>query len=191
MMENWIIYMVKAACCLTVFYLCYSLLFRRRSFYQLNRFYLMYASILSFIIPLLELPEKALPQLGASMPGKTDLATEKVAGGESQFIHWISQPIQSKVPELMLSWADLLVGIYWVGVVFMTVKFLLKLIRLVRIYRNSRKTKIDGQTMRLTRELPTSSFFHLLFWNDKNNYSPEAANWIVKHERIHARHGTV
>jgi len=63
-MEAFIFYQIKSACCLGLFSLVYLLLIRNLTFYRLNRFYLLSAMILSFVIPAVTIRMPAADRAG-------------------------------------------------------------------------------------------------------------------------------
>src|SRR5205085_10487510 len=56
------LYLIESGTCLLVFYLLYSLLLKRENCFQYNRFYILLMPLLSFIIPLIELPFLQQPE---------------------------------------------------------------------------------------------------------------------------------
>lgn len=58
-MENWITYIMECAICLALLYLPFRILLRTETFFQYNRYVLLVISILSFILPLIHIPEIA------------------------------------------------------------------------------------------------------------------------------------
>lgn len=50
--ESFLMYNLKVAVCLVVFYLFYKILLSRETFHKLNRFLLIFGSLSAFIIPL-------------------------------------------------------------------------------------------------------------------------------------------
>ena len=56
-MENWMTYIVECALCLALLYLPFWGLLRKETFFRFNRYALLAISILSFILPLINIPE--------------------------------------------------------------------------------------------------------------------------------------
>lgn len=54
-MNNFIIYSIEIAICLTLFYAVYWLFLRKETFFKLNRVYLIFSVVLAFLIPLLNI----------------------------------------------------------------------------------------------------------------------------------------
>ena len=60
-MENWITYIMECAICLALLYLPFGTLLRKETFFQYNRYALLAISVLSFILPLISIPEITAP----------------------------------------------------------------------------------------------------------------------------------
>ena len=56
-MENWITYIIECAVCLALLYLPFWGLLRKETFFQYNRYALLAISMLSFLLPLISIPE--------------------------------------------------------------------------------------------------------------------------------------
>lgn len=54
-MGVFLVYILKSAVCLAVFYLFYRLLLSRETFWRFNRFLLLSLLVLSFVLPLIHL----------------------------------------------------------------------------------------------------------------------------------------
>ena len=55
-MNTIIIYLIQSAVCLASLYLIYWFFFRRDTFFTANRFYLIASILLSFVLPMFEIP---------------------------------------------------------------------------------------------------------------------------------------
>ena len=53
---SWLIYLLEVACCHFLFWLVYRLFFQKLSSFHWNRMYLVATVVLSFLIPVLEIP---------------------------------------------------------------------------------------------------------------------------------------
>ena len=60
-MENWITYIAECAFCLALLYLPFWGLLRKDTFFQFNRYALLAITALSFILPLISIPEITTP----------------------------------------------------------------------------------------------------------------------------------
>ena len=56
-MENWIIYIAECALCLALLYLPFWGLLKKETFFQYNRYVLLAITALSFLLPLISIPE--------------------------------------------------------------------------------------------------------------------------------------
>src|SRR6185437_7312664 len=125
---TWWQYLMLVNIYLLLFYGFYVLLLSRETFFHLNRVYLVAATLLSFFIPLIQ-----------SDWVKNLFITQKV-----QYTIY-SSPIliyQFKaIPETNISIGQVLLCIYLGGVVFLTARFVWRLIALRRLLRQSQLTE--------------------------------------------------
>mgnify|MGYP003482641266 FL=1 len=56
-MENWITYIAECALCLALLYLPFWGLLKKETFFQYNRYVLLAITALSFLLPLISIPE--------------------------------------------------------------------------------------------------------------------------------------
>ena len=92
-MDNFIIYILQVAVCQVAFYLLFHFALKNHSFFQANRVYLLFTTIISFIIPLLsfEVWQSGIKNeivgfdfaLITAMPG---LATPQFTGAEQEIV---------------------------------------------------------------------------------------------------------
>lgn len=167
---NIALYFIKANIFLLAFALIYQAFLRRETFFQLNRFYLIAAGVLSLVIPLFEIESIS------AVAGNLVLELPEFMVGSSDVVATSSS----------FSWTIVLQGIYMVGALFVAFQIVKGLLQ-VRALRNKYPARRqDDVVMVQTRgELPTFSFFHYLFWGSED--STEEAASIMKHELVHIR----
>ena len=117
-MENWITYIMECAFCLALLYLPFWGLLRKETFFQYNRYALLAITILSFLLPLISIPE-ITSQLGHSETLSIQLDE-------------INVMISGKVLLEDISWKTILSVIYLSGAVVCMIYKMTDLIRLVR-----------------------------------------------------------
>src|SRR5690606_30275541 len=104
-MPDSILYLLKANFAIILFYLGYRLLLRKLTFYRLNRFYLLFALLFSFVYPLVNLADLfAAP-------------VQEFPGGVVYFI-----PDWEQVPAASFNGWPLLVGVVAVGAVWIAAR---------------------------------------------------------------------
>ena len=117
-MENWITYIAECALCLALLYLPFWGLLRKETFFQYNRFVLLAITVLSFILPWINIPE----------------ITSQLAPSETISIQLeeINVMISGKVLSENISWKTILAIIYLLGAVTCLLYKMIDLVRLIR-----------------------------------------------------------
>jgi hypothetical protein len=164
-MMNWLYYLLEANLYLALFYGCYHLLFHKETFYSINRYFLIGATLLAFALPLLQIgylnrffqPEYDSLPTGAASP---------IADEGSDLI------------KLGIS------SLYWLVAMFFSLKLLRDLYQIIALSRTTKRHH-DGQVIHIELEKGKSafSFFNLLFI-PANVAGKET---ILKHEMVHIR----
>lgn len=170
-MNEILLYLSKASCCLLVLYLIYRWLFHRETFFMINRFYLLIIPLVSLVIPLI-----SLPGFGHSTTGVFRQALDPVV---------IIPGISARMIETDQSVQTILLIILLTG----TLLFIFRLgVQLIQISRLSRQgsTRYHG-SLKLTKVegLRSSfSFFNRIFvpasLTDKGVY-----RIMFLHEKVH------
>ena len=117
-MENWITYIAECAFCLALLYLPFWGLLRKDTFFQFNRYALLAITALSFILPLISIPEITTP-----------LAENEILSIQLDEINVI---VNGKVGFENISWQMFLSIVYLSGVVACLLYKMYDLIRLAR-----------------------------------------------------------
>ena len=117
-MENWITYIAECGLCLALLYLPFWGLLRKDTFFQFNRFVLLAITVLSFILPWINIPE----------------ITSQLAPSETISIQLeeINVMISGKVLSENISWKTILAIIYLSGAVTCLLYKMIDLVRLIR-----------------------------------------------------------
>lgn len=176
-MKQMVFYLLQVMLCSGILYGYYILALRNKRFHQYNRFYLLFAVVLSFVIPLLEFK----------------LTPNEITGVDYQVLQNIL--IKSYRPADTISLQQQLSN--WllnnaVMVVYVTVAALV-LSRFVyavyKLYKTKKKYKAERlQQVQLfrTQEPGTPySFFNWLFWDSRIALESEKGKQIFKHELYH------
>jgi hypothetical protein len=181
-------YILYTALILTACFAFYKLLLQKETFFHLNRFVLLGCMILTFILPLLPVPqqlslrkeaaEKQIP-LAKATAGKSQ--TAELKGTQVQEV-FAEQAKQTFDMDLLLQW---LVYLYWFGVLLFGVNFLMQ--ACVLFYRAYSLSAIqDGKfrIVEITGDKAPCSFANNIFINPEK-YEWETYNQILLHEKIH------
>ena len=117
-MENWITYIAECALCLALLYLPFWGLLRKDTFFQFNRFVLLAITVLSFILPWINIPE----------------ITSQLAPSETISIQLeeINVMVSGKALSESISWKTILSAIYLTGLVVCLLYKIYDLIQLLR-----------------------------------------------------------
>jgi len=169
-----IIYFIKSALGMGIFFLAYILIIKKQRDFRFNRYYLIFSTVLAAIIPLIN-PEIATAHFQNPINQITGIPLQEVIIGQA------SGPALSSG----LTWKNLLYAIYWIGLIFMTGRFILSLFQLYNLIKKSENKNEDKLKIIFPKEkLPVFSFFHWIFIN-KDLYENQGARSILQHEKIH------
>lgn len=120
-MENFILYLLQSAGTLALFYLLYHVALRGETHFLLNRIYFLLTGLASLLLPL----AKANIFVTAAMPANTMIFLDTVLINGSD----VQQIAQQHVGIFQI-----ITGIYLFGVVFLSLRFVIKMVQLFRAY---------------------------------------------------------
>ncbi len=164
-------YFLQVNICLGIFALLYNLLLARESFLQTNRVFLLAAIGLSFVLPLLR-PEGL--GLLVSTPGEYVLQSVVLPDSKADSVGW--------------TLLDLLKALYWTGLVVFGLRFAHDLFRIASLrFRFGAHQQAEFTLVRTHGEMPTFSFFSMLFWDDNVPLQGSERLSILDHELTHIR----
>ena len=163
-----------------VLILAYWFFLRKERQHALMRFYLLGASVLALIIPLLKLPKLFYSQQPievVAIPLPLDGAVVNAAS-------------LTPADDVSLWSIDLLLWIY-IGIsAFFLIKFLTSVLYLIRLERKSKYEKFNELYIRRVQGIEGSfTFFNWIFLSDDIDKSHEDYSMILKHEKAHASLG--
>lgn len=165
-MMNWLYYLLEANLYLALFYGCYRLLFHKETFYTLNRYFLISATLLSFVLPLL--------QIGYLNRFFQDSGSAQIPAAV------LVKPIE-EADSLLFPGLSIL---YWLVVIFFSLKLGRGLYQIIALSRKTERHH-DGEVVHISIEQGTAafSFFNLLFIPS----DVAGKETILKHEMVHIR----
>ena len=185
-MKSLILYLLQVAICHTVFYLLYRTLYSNLAYFNFSRIYLLSATVISFIIPLLS--------IGVWQP------SDHALGSSLSFLALISQgsvtAVRSETTDLAVSPYDLvdllfpaLLTIYLIGCLFVSYKLLRSLWKIhMLIKSNEMVREEDYRIVRLKNGPAFFSFMTCIFINEnKNSLKQDEYNTVLLHEQAHIR----
>jgi len=168
-----IIYLIQTAICLASLYLIYWLFFRKDTFFTANRFYLVGSIILSFILPMFEIPV---------FYNNTDVVY--VVALET--ITVTAAKIESGMAQNYTLYQTALI-VYLTGASIFLLRFVFQLLQLAFLIRKFGVTKMDDLSIiKIKSKYSPFSFFNFIFLNEENLKDENLKN-IIDHERIHIK----
>lgn len=171
---NWLHYLLEANLYLAVFYAGYYLFLSRETYYTLNRFYLLFGSVVSFILPVM--------QLGMLKPTVQPNNT----------VHFIytttavttSLPVHTAAVTPAYTLQDAVLYGYLLGAMILFLVLLFKLYQLLKLTRLQDRVPARRYKIVYLNQSDTAfSFFNYLFIGTK----VEQREMIIKHELVHIR----
>jgi Antirepressor regulating drug resistance, predicted signal transduction N-terminal membrane component len=167
-MPELLIYLLKANLAITLFYVGYRLLLHKLTFYNLNRFYLLFALVFSFVYPL---------------PGAAEWFQRSERGLPDELVYII--PDWQRIPADNLSWSSWIIGLIGLGAAWFTVRFFMRLLSLWGVHRRSAPAMWQWFSYRqVSGNIPPFSFWRNIYVNVHNHEEGELQE-IFKHEKIH------
>lgn len=176
-MENLLYYLLRASVSMVLFYGFYKLFFAKNSFHAINRFLLIAIALLATILPLF----------------RFNLIPDFNRGPLTQNIQWdissipVSEISGMTAPQPMLPWRELLMVTLITGFLFALVRYLIGLVQIISIIRNTRKEKlVDNTILCLTdKDIAPFSWMNYVVLPDRALVKENQA--IILHERAHIR----
>lgn len=181
-MSAFFVYILQSAVCLAVLFLFYSILLSRETFYRYNRVALLCLIPLSFVLPLCHLP---LPTpANESMAPATTVMLENLSA-----FTYVTDEVETTAAPVPVALVVAIVT-YWAGVMFFVTRYLVTIVRLLRLMNGGRRVTDDEgrQIIVLPQSIAPFSWFGriVLSEEDFETHSRE----ILLHEsaHIHKRH---
>jgi beta-lactamase regulating signal transducer with metallopeptidase domain len=170
-------YLIKASLCLGVVYLFYYLLLRPLTYYTWNRYFLLLATSLAFIIPLLPVDALMSDQPSAAVTFIRQFSLEK---------DQVAIATASAAPERMALW-QILLPVFLVGSLVMLVRMLIQLISLKKLRRSAPLLHERQYAFyQLPNEQSPFSFGNHVYLN-RHLYNEEEFEKIIRHELVHVQ----
>lgn len=173
-MESFYIYLTKASGLVALFFLAYYLFIKKETFFTSNRFFLLAGLFTSVLLPFLVYTKivwiDPLPLVDTII----------IDGPILQ-----SVPIQETAFEI--NWMYIAAGIYFAGVLFFMIRFLIDLFKVVRLLKG-KEVQYENKFLLIDSEAIQSpfSFFRYIVYNSALLQPNELKN-IIAHEKVHSR----
>ncbi|MGM0581926.1 MAG: peptidoglycan DD-metalloendopeptidase family protein [Bacteroidota bacterium] len=180
-MNALLIYLLKVIAIQGILYLIYILVFHKSGRHAINRYYVILALVLSFLIPF----------ISVSIPN--DKFSEEVVEAETPVWYEIAELTTSKtelIPVKNDNQADFKYEMVFIGITFISLLLLLKLIyshfQLLRLKRKSERIIKDGLPIFCSKIDSPFSYFRYIFI-PHNILESLSFDTILKHELVHVR----
>jgi hypothetical protein len=186
-------YILHAGLILAACLVFYKLLLQRETFFRLNRWVLMVCLVLSFGLPLIEVPQQWSFRRAESPVATPVVAVDKDQPSSAPAVNTAPATTASPVIEpkgidwpMVITWTF---RIYWLGVIIFGINFLLQIV--ILLYRAYTRPVIkDGKfrIVELSGDNAPCSFANNIFINPEK-YDWETYNQVLQHEKIHVQEG--
>jgi TonB family protein len=174
-MNPLLIYMIKAAICLAVFYIVYTIMLCRDTMYGRNRAFIMLSVVSALTLPCITIETNA--PVGSVFFGKT-LSEVLIAGTPGQTL--------SGSGRIFLNgWPDMLLMIYITGLIIFSLGFLVNIAELGLLIAKNRSA---GSKIIRFHGLNTAGFSAVGYIFINSRLSETDAAEILKHEENHLAH---
>ena len=177
-MSAFFVYILQSAVCLAVLFLFYSILLSRETFYRYNRVALLCLIPLSFVLPLCHLPLFAESE---SVPPATVVMLDNLSA-----FSYVTDEVEvttATVPVVLV----VAIALYWAGVVFFIARYIVTVVRLLRLMSSGRRVTDDEgrQIIVLPRSIAPFSWFGRIVLSEED-YAAHSRE-ILLHESAHIR----
>lgn len=167
-------YFIKASISLVFLYTFYLLFLKGQHCFKFNRFYLLVTLLLSFVLPVMKLFTLSLSTAEGLDPSVI-IMPELIIVDEA-------------LPSTTFPWFNTLLTIYGLGVLLLLVRFIVDIYKItVFIYTSKGNVtkKFGYYIINTNGELPTSTFFNYILWDDTHQLSKNEELQILQHEQSH------
>ena len=177
-MSAFFVYILQSAVCLAILFLFYSILLSRETFYRYNRVALLCLIPLSFVLPLCHLP---LFTESESVPPATVVMLDNLSA-----FSYVTDEVEvttAPVPVALV----VAIALYWAGVVFFIARYIITVVRLLRLMSSGRRVTDDEgrQIIVLPRSIAPFSWFGRIVLSEED-YAAHSRE-ILLHESAHIR----
>ena len=168
------VYILKSAICLALFYLFYRLLLSKETFHRFNRIALLGLLVLSCIVPLIEVGTEA-----------TNMVNRQFISWEEMLMMAEMSTIAEEVVTPTLSWREVLLLLYLVGIVFFLVRNLWSLGRMLSLINSCKKQRLNNEIWLFTHQKDIAPFSWMKYIVLSEKDYAESGETILTHERAH------
>jgi biopolymer transport protein ExbD len=217
-MLKFLLYLLESGLCLSILFLVYLVLFRKETYFQFNRVYLISIIFISALIPFMHFSfniddtnkyETYFAKLGEIKSSyeqvlvSTNLVEPNNITNESENIQVKSVPNESDLNEISenslsnksnstnskWSFNYIVFIIYLLGALYLISRFIVLLHWIIKTLQASiREKHYHYSIIKVEQDIAPFSFLKYIFIND-NSVNSDQAKQIIEHEKIHIRQG--
>lgn len=165
------------------FWLLYELLFRKETFFNWNRSYLLITSLLSLIVPFIKIDffSNVIPQ-NVAMNLPTVLIGNEIVDKGNNDLEITTNIVSQSNPSFAISWEH----IWYLGVIVFSCILIYKLFKIWNYKKTNHSLKTDDfLIVTLKKSEDAFSFFNTIFLG--SSLKQEQQESIIKHEKVHAK----
>ena len=177
-MGIFLIYILKSAVCLSLFYLFYRLLLSKETFHRFNRIALLGILFLSLLIPFIEVTTAHQTELSQTVLTVEQLLMMAEAMDPAEVS--VAQP-----EELSISWVQVLLLFYLVGIIFFACRNLYSLSRLLLLIKSGKQERLEGGVRLIVLEREVAPFSWMRYIVISRKDLEEDGREILIHEMAH------
>lgn len=174
------LYLLKSAALISLFYLVYILLLKKDTFFTAHRVFLLFGMAVASLLPLLSIEYTSFIH-NSPLP-------LVIQDNLPYPIHPITAQITTLTqPTFNFDYIQILTIIYLIGVTVMIVRFLSQLLALRALIKSGFKVVQGRYTLvEATAPITPFSFFNYIVYNPSHQ-KPSDLKIILSHERVHSR----
>lgn len=177
-MGTFLVYILKSAVCLAMFYLFYRLLLSKETFHRFNRMALLGVMLLSCLLPLVKVTVEQASPVNAQVMSMEDLLL---------MYQWNSEAVVEEGSR-PFHWQEGLVLVYFVGLFFVIVRHLWSLGRMLYLIRHSRCERLDNGIRLVVHRRKLAPFSWMRYIVISETDLKESGHHILVHEMAHIHH---
>ena len=177
-MGTFLVYILKSAVCLAIFYLFYRLLLSKETFHRFNRMALLGVMLLSCLLPLVKVTVEQASPVNAQVMSMEDLLL---------MYQWNSEAVVEEGSR-PFHWQEGLVLVYFVGLFFVIVRHLWSLGRMLYLIRHSRCERLDNGIRLVVHRRKLAPFSWMRYILISETELKESGHHILVHEMAHIHH---
>lgn len=167
-------YLLKASAVIAVFYLCFYIFLKKETFFNHNRWFLLFGLMIALVFPLIVIPIY-IPIEPITIPETLYTINENA-----------TNTMASAQTESVFEWISLIPIIYAIGFSVLFIQFLLQFGSLIMLLIQNPKNKDGIYTYVIVEnKISPFSFFKWIVYNPEN-YNKDELQLILIHEKVHA-----